>query len=146
MLKLSRVMSALCQKRTFGTKPSLLPLVSRCFYRGVLSLADVNQHVYGADESPRGIVQRGGKRHERHSRAIRPLGDCLTPPNRPALLQGCSHRTLVMRHRHAVEPVKSPRPTPLITVKRWPPAPKRSSRVIEIRNVSFGVGHINRGR
>src|SRR5262249_14833554 len=106
---------------------------ARHFCRGVLLLADVNQQVYGADESPRGIVQRGGKWHERHSRAIRPLGDCLMPPNGPALLQDYCHRTLVMRHQRAVQPIKSPRPTPLIAVKRRPSAPKRGSRVVEIR-------------
>src|SRR3974390_2281957 len=123
-----------------GQKEKLQPLGSRCFCRAVLALADVDQHVYGADESTRGVVQRGGKWHERHSRSVRPLGDCLTPPNGPALLQGRSHRTLVMRQWRAVQPVKSPRSTPLITVKRWPPAPKRSGRVVEIRNVSFVVG------
>ena len=53
-----------------------------------LAFADSNQHVYGADESIRSVVQRGGKRHERHSCAVRSLSDCLITSDGPPLLQG----------------------------------------------------------
>ncbi len=42
-----------------------------------LALADIDRHVYDADDGTCTIMQRSGARHDRYARAVRPLEQSL---------------------------------------------------------------------
>jgi hypothetical protein len=75
---------------------------------GALLLTHVDQHVDGADEGAGGVVQGGGKRHERHAAAVRALGDGLAAAHRAPFFQGDRHGACIVRHRRAVGPEQPP--------------------------------------
>ena len=79
---------------------------------GALGLGQVNQHVHGADEIARCVMKRRGVGHERHARAVGPLGHRFHAPHRQAALEGLSHRTLVVRQGRAIRPIELPRAAP----------------------------------
>ena len=48
----------------------------------LLPLADIDQHIDGADDLAAGVAYRGGKWKEWNARAVRALGHSFLPPNR----------------------------------------------------------------
>ncbi len=112
---------------------------------GALTLARIEKHVHRADYFPGGVIERGGKGHERHALAVRPLGNGFAAAHHALFLQGDRHRALIVRQRRAVQPVQPPRTAPLIAVQSRPVAPQCHRRLVEIGDPSFEVGHIDSG-
>ena len=84
----------------------------------LLALADVDQHVDGADDLAFGIAQRRRIGNERHAAAVRALGDGFGVADRTAFLERHRHRTLVVRQRRAVRPIKLPGHAPFVAAER----------------------------
>src|ERR1700733_5569187 len=113
---------------------------------GTLVLADVDQHVHGADQVAGSVVEGRRKRHERHARAVGPLGDRLAAAGPPPLPQPNRHRALVVRQWRAVWAIQAPGAAPPVAVKLRLAAPQRGGGVIVISYPPLGVGHINSRR
>src|SRR5205814_105385 len=104
---------------------------------GLPSLADIHQHVDGADNLSRCIAQRRRKGNERDARPIGPFGDSLRIAYRPSLLQRDGHRTLVMWQRRAVRIVEFPGNAPFIAAQRRRATRKLDGRFVEISNLAL---------
>ena len=63
---------------------------------GLFPLGDVDQHVDRANELAFGIMQWRRVGDKGDARTIRPFGDRFHAANRPVLLEGYGHRTLIV--------------------------------------------------
>ncbi len=113
---------------------------------GCLAVADIDQHVYAADQRAGRIVQRGRERDEMDARAVRPFRDRLDAADRPVFLQGDRHRAFVMPHRRPVRPVQTPADAPMIAAQ-FRSAPGELDRGLVVkRQAAPCIGRVYGGR
>jgi len=87
-----------------------------------LPLADVDQHVHGADQLAFFIVQRSGKRDDGNARAIGTLDNLLGSAHRLVSLEGECRGTFLLRDGLPVGPIKLAANRPSIVAEERPPA------------------------
>src|SRR6185437_5107794 len=87
-----------------------------------LPLADVDQHVHGADQLAYFFVQRSGKRDDGNARAIGTLDNLLGSAHRLVSLEGECRGTFLLRDGLPVRPIKLAANRPSIVAEERPPA------------------------
>ncbi len=96
---------------------------------GALAVADVQQHVHGADQFARGVEQRRRIGDEGNARAVRPLGDGFHASDGAPLLQRHRHGAFVVWQRRAVRPIEFPRAAEFTLAELGAAAPKSQWRL-----------------
>ena len=94
---------------------------------------------------PDAIAQRRRVGHERHARAVRPLGHRFDAAHRLPGLQGDRHRAFVVRQRRAVRPVQLPGAAPFALADLGMAAPQLGGRLVVEGDAPVGVGHVDGG-
>lgn len=107
------------------------------------ALGHIDQQVDRADHLARGIAQRGRMGQKGHARAIRPLGDGLDPPQRPALPQRPRHRAFVIWHWPTIGPIEAPGSAPSRDAELWPISPERGSGLVIEGDAAVWIGRVN---
>src|SRR5689334_18120513 len=107
------------------------------------ALRDVDEDIDRADQCPVRIEDDRWIRDERRSRPVWSQGDRLVPTYGPRLVERDRHRALLVAHRPAVGPVELPRSTPFFPELRSP-TPQVRGRLVEERDVTLGVGRVDR--
>jgi hypothetical protein len=91
-------------------------------------------------------MQRRGVGHERHARAVGPLGHRFHAPHRQTALEGLSHGTLVVRQGRAIRPIELPRAAPFALAELGLAAPQGGGGLVVEGDPAGCVGHVDRRR
>ena len=113
---------------------------------GVLTLGNVDQHVDGADQRTRTVVQRRRVRQQVAACAVGPLRDDLDAPDRPVFPQRDSHRALVMGQRRAVRTAQTPVDAPQIAAQLRPLTGELDRGLVKEGDPPGSIGRIDRRR
>lgn len=109
-----------------------------------LAVADVDQHVDGADQRSRGVAQRRRIGDQRNERAVGALGNGLLAAHRPVLLDRDRHRAFVMRQRGAVGSMETPSDAPLVGADQRLGAGQLDRGLIIEGDAPVGIGGVDR--
>src|SRR4029079_7021460 len=110
---------------------------------GALAIGDVDQHVHGADQFPRGVEQGCRIGNEGDACSVRPLGYGFHAADGTLLLQRHRHGALVVLQRRAVGPIELPRTAEFTLAELRAPAPHGSGGFVVKGDPTSCVGDVN---
>ena len=113
---------------------------------GGFALADIDQHVDGADEFARLVAKRRRERQEWDHAAVGPFGQGLDAAHRPVFLQRDRHRALIVGQPFALERVQAPGHAPFILADFRLAAGQFDRRRVVIGDLAVAVGRVHGGR